>query len=405
MTRTERQYVSYSKWVKAGGKATIVGCTGYGKTKVAINTIEKLKEINDHIFALIIVPTEVLQEQWTNQLIERNLIDNCQVEIINSAIKKEWECDFLIIDEVHIAASETFQRIFKCVNYKLIMCLTATLERLDGKEYIIKRFAPVCDTITIKDAEENKWVSPHKEYLVLLDVDLDDYINWTKEFNSCFAQFGFDFKLAMDCATQVTTAQAYAKTLGVNYKTVMGVAKKWNTCMRKRKEFIYNHPKKIEIARKIIAARQNSKGITFSSTIKQAESFGFGLVMHSKKKKKENKQIIEQFNQMESGYLHTSKKADQGLDCQGVNLEIILHTDSSKTRKIQRVGRAIRFEPDKTAEIFTIVLRGTQEVNWFKNSSTSKYIVINEKQLDRVLRGESLETRERESVATYKYRY
>ena len=46
--------------------------------------------------------------------------------------------------------------------------------------------------------------------------------------------------------------------------------------MRKRKEFIYYHPKKMEIARKIIDARKDSKGITFSSTIKQAESFGFG---------------------------------------------------------------------------------------------------------------------------------
>jgi hypothetical protein len=46
--------------------------------------------------------------------------------------------------------------------------------------------------------------------------------------------------------------------------------------MRKRKEFVYNHPKKLEIAKKIIEARKESKGITFSSTIKQAESFGFG---------------------------------------------------------------------------------------------------------------------------------
>jgi hypothetical protein len=46
--------------------------------------------------------------------------------------------------------------------------------------------------------------------------------------------------------------------------------------MRKRKEFIYNHPKKMEIAKKIINARADRKGITFSSTINQAESFGFG---------------------------------------------------------------------------------------------------------------------------------
>ena len=46
--------------------------------------------------------------------------------------------------------------------------------------------------------------------------------------------------------------------------------------MRKRKEFIYKHPKKMEIAKKIIDARPDRKGITFSSTIDQANSFGFG---------------------------------------------------------------------------------------------------------------------------------
>jgi superfamily II DNA or RNA helicase len=133
--------------------------------------------------------------------------------------------------------------------------------------------------------------------------------------------------------------------------------------MRKRKEFIYNHPKKMEIAKKIIAARPNSKGITFSSTIKQAESFGFGSVVHSKQRVKENQQIIEAFNNSKSGYLHTSKSCDQGIDLKGINLEIILFTNSSKIRKTQIVGRSIRYEEGKVSEIFTLVLRGTQEVN------------------------------------------
>jgi superfamily II DNA or RNA helicase len=55
------------------------------------------------------------------------------------------------------------------------MCLTGTLERLDGKEIIIKQFAPVCDTITMDEAIENGWVSPIKEYAVMIDVDLSEY--------------------------------------------------------------------------------------------------------------------------------------------------------------------------------------------------------------------------------------
>jgi hypothetical protein len=35
------------------------------------------------------------------------------------------------------------------------MCLTGTIERLDGKEIIIKQYAPVCDTISMNEAIEN----------------------------------------------------------------------------------------------------------------------------------------------------------------------------------------------------------------------------------------------------------
>ena len=405
ITRDERQKICLKKWLKSGGAATVVAATGFGKTRIALNLIEAFVRRNEDSSALIVVPTDVLKNQWIEKLDERGLIGNARVEIINSAIKLNWTCDLLVIDEIHLTPSDTFRKIFDCVDYKNILGLTGTFERLDGKELYITKYAPVCDTITIDEAEENGWVAPHKEYLVLLDVDLKEYEEYTKTFNQCFAQFGFDFGLAMDCATDIVKARAFAKKAGLDGNTVMGVAQKWNRCMRKRKEFIYYHPKKMEIARKIIEARKDSKGITFSSTIKQAESFGFGWVMHSKKKKKENKAVIDAFNNADKGFLHTSKAADQGLDCEGVNLEIILHTDSSKIRKTQRIGRAIRYEEGKISEIFTLVLRGTQEVNWFNNSNTSKVITINEEQLERVLNGESIQTRERENIVNTKFRF
>ena len=405
VTRDERQKQCLKNWLKSGGRSTVVAATGFGKTKVAIDLISAFVKRNDDSSALIIVPTQVLKEQWIEKLDERGLINNARVEIINSAVKLNWTCDLLVIDEIHLTPSDTFKKIFDCVDYKNILGLTGTFERLDGKEQYIIKYAPVCDTITIDEAENNGWVAPHREYLVLLDVDLKEYNEYTKIFNQCFAQFGFDFGLAMDCATDIVKARAFAKKAGLDGNTVMGVAQKWNRAMRKRKEFIYKHPKKMDIAKKIIDARPDRKGITFSSTIDQANSFGFGWVMHSKKKPKENQKVIEEFNAADMGYLHTSKAADQGLDCKGVNLEIILHTDSSKIRKTQRVGRAIRFEEGKTSEIFTLVLKGTQEVNWFNNSNTSKVITINEEQLERVLNGESIKTRERENIVNTKFRF
>ena len=79
--------------------------------------------------------------------------------------------------------------------------------------------------------------------------------------------------------------------------------------------------------------------------------------------------------------------------------------DSSKIRKSQRIGRVIRFEPNKEEEMFTLVIRGTQEVKWFANSNTTDVIVIDESQLDDVLAGKPIESRKHNLIADTKFRF
>lgn len=46
----------------------------------------------------------------------------------------------------------------------------------------------------------------------------------------------------------------------------------------------------------------------------------------------------------------------------------------------------IRYEVDKEAEIFTLVIKGTMEEGWYSTSTAGKnYIEINEKELEDVL--------------------
>lgn len=56
--------------------------------------------------------------------------------------------------------------------------------------------------------------------------------------------------------------------------------------------------------------------------------------------------------------------------------------------------RAIRAYENKEAEVFYIVINGTQETKWMKNShSTNKnYITIDEKGLEQVLNNETPDT-------------
>jgi len=360
---------------------------------------------NDECSILVVVPTEFLKNQWIEHLEEWDLLNNVRVEIVNTVIKLEWVTDLLIVDEAHRVAAETLSNTFNCVNYKNILCLTGTLERLDGKEEIIKKHAPVCDEITFREAIENGWVSPVKEYLVLLDVDLTEYNAQSRIFNQCFAYFDFNFSDAMNCSTNTIYTKMYAKKLGLDWKQVMGVAQKWGKAMRARKAFIQNHPKKFEIAKRIMDARKDKKGITFSATIKQAESLGGPYIIHSKKKKKENKAIIEEFNNAHCGFLHSSKAANEGIDVPGLSIGINLAVDSSKITSQQKRGRICRFEPGKEAELFIIVLKGTQEYNWAQNSATGSYITLNEQQLDKVLTGEIIETREHDNIVNTKFRF
>ena len=376
-----------------------------GKTRTALNLIDAFVTKNEKVQVLVVVPTQFLKDQWITQVDERGLSFNVRVEIINTVIKYNWTCDLLIVDECHLAAAETFSRIFERVQYKFILCLTGTMERLDMRHLLIEKFAPICDIITLEEAERNGWVAPHKEYVVLLDVDLTEYNEWTRKFNSYFAYFNFDFNLAMTVATNAIARNKWAKQMGLDSKKTAAIAMDWMRIMKKRKDFVMNHPKKIEVAKKILEARKDKKAITFSATIKTAEAIGVGYTVHSQKKAKENKEIIQAFNDCECGVLNTSKSADQGVDLHGVNLEVILHTDSSKIRKVQRVGRSVRYEEGKVAEIFTLIIAGTQEMKWLANSKTSKLITINEDQLDKILSGEQIQTRERNYCENLEFRF
>ena len=405
MTRTERQKECVRKWLNNKGIGVVLACTGFGKSRTAISAIKLLINRNPDAFVLISVPTEVLKEQWLENLIHEDLLLNCKVEIINTIIKHEYDVDLLVIDEIHSTASDCLREIFNCVNYKLILGLTATLERLDGKEEIIKQYCPVVDEISLDEASKNGWVSPVKEYLVLLDVDLAEYNEWNRKFIGFFSYMNYDFNLAMKLATNAITRNKYAKKLGLKPKELAGIAYGWMQALRKRKAFVQSHPKKFEIAEKILNFRKDKKCVTFSATIKDAEKFKTGYVLHSKKSKKENKTVLEKFNADATGVLHSSKSVDTGVDVKGLSVGIILSTDSSKIRKIQRSGRICRFEPGKQAEMFTLIIKGTQEWNWAMNSAYSNYIVINEEQLDKVLNYENIETRERETIENKTYRF
>ena len=407
ISRTDRQKEGIKKWIQAGCKGTLCYFPGFGKTRCALLAINKVIRAKSDAKILVSVPTDVLKEQWLESINKYGFQNNVQVQIINTVVKHEWDVDLLIQDECHICPTVTFSEVFNCVHYNMILCLTGTLERLDGKEVLVKAYAPVVDKITREEGMLYGWTSPAKEYVVMLDVDLSEYNKWNQEFIGFFSQMGYDFDLGMILTTNIIERRKYAKKLGLDQKQFDAVCFGWMDRLRKRKMFVQSHPKKFEIARKILDARKDKKCITFSATIKDSEKLATKneYVLHSKKSKKQNDTILEEFNSKQTGVLNTSKACDVGVDIKGLSVGIILSTDSSQIRKNQRFGRILRYEPGKIAELFTLVIKGTVEEKWFANSASGNYIVINEQQLEKVLNNEPLEIRERKITKDVKNRY
>lgn len=395
MDRTTRQKLAIKRWSENNGCGTLILPTGFGKTRIALTISQLLTQKNPDFKILVVVPTDNLKNQWLKQLIEWKLLKNVTVEIINTAIKKVQHFDLLICDEAHRYASDSFSKLFDVIYYKMILCLTGTLERLDGKEELIKTHAPVCDAVTRDEAIENEWLADFKNYLVMIDVDLKEYKQWDQIFNQCFSILNFDFNLGMRLMKDTIFRRKYAKQTKMDYNILTGVVMKWMKAMRKRKEFVLSHPKKIEITKKILNARKDKKSITFCNTIKDAESIKMGYVLHSKQKKKENEAILEKFAKDSCGVINSSKALNTGTDIPGLSVGIMLANTSSKITKQQSIGRCIRKEGDKIAEFFTLVIKGTQDVKWAINSSVTDYITITEEQLQDVLDGKEISTRKR----------
>lgn len=417
VTRDERQEQCKRAWLLNKGKGTIEACTGFGKTRCALNCLKAVLSKYPAIRVLVVVPTELLKNQWVSIIDKEALGLNVEVQIVNTIAKNGYECDFLIIDEIHRTAANTLQFIFSRVRYKLILGLTATLERLDGRHTIIEKYCPVVDSVPIEVAKANGWVSDFVEYQVVITVDdIEEYRSQNREFTEHFEFFNFDFELAMSMVgkdglknrlnyrNQICSSSDKA-SLSDCLKQITYHSVGFMRTMQARKKFIYNHPAKLQIAREIIAHRLDKKIITFSANTKMAEKIGIGYVYTGKEGKKKNRITLEEFATLSSGVINSCKLAIEGFDCPGLSVGIMLGIDSSSTKSTQAAGRVIRKEESKYSEIFTLVLEDTVEQEWFRKShQNSTYITIDVENLRKLLNGETWEPYKKK-LQNFTYRF
>ena len=217
-----RQLRAVVHWKRQKGRGTIEAATGFGKTVIALIIIAKVKlKKPEHLKhggkILIVVPTTNLKEQWIKILKNAGFYSNIEVQVINTVSLSDGfqrTVDLLIIDEVHMMAADKFRRVFTRVKYSWILGLTATMKRLDGKEIILKQVAPICDTISQKEAILKGWISDFIEFNLAVPItrfEAEAQATLNKSIRYYTSRFGnFDNMLA---CMAVGNAKTYAQHL------------------------------------------------------------------------------------------------------------------------------------------------------------------------------------------------
>ena len=87
--------------------------------------------------------------------------------------------DFIIVDEFHHAAAPTYQGLLNHFKPKILLGLTATPERMDGRNVLDYFNGRIASEIRLPEAIERKLLCPFQYFGVSDDVDLSN-IRWTR---------------------------------------------------------------------------------------------------------------------------------------------------------------------------------------------------------------------------------
>ena len=311
-------------------------------------------------------------------------------------------------------AADQFCKIFELIKYRFILGLTATYNRLDGKEELISKFCPVIDTVMLEEARRNGWVADFTEYnwgIDFSDEERKDYNELNERIEKHFAFFNTDYQLVIKCCGTFGSNKfisIYKPDVVIDNRKLSGkqlvdyVTSKANVCRElfsKRKDLLDNATSKIDAVIEainylqmktvtfgtstntvdVLTDRIGSKAISYHSSIPSEIRIMPNKkgIMKPRKVGKDTllEMILEDFDNDKYLILNTAKKADLGLDVKGLQCAIIYAGSSDPGVQDQRRGRVTRKEGDKEAIILNIFIKNSKDEYNLKNRQKNSFRV------------------------------
>jgi superfamily II DNA or RNA helicase len=316
-------------------KNLVVAATGVGKTVISAFDYKRFDSSNKNRSRLLFVAhrEEILKQSrdtfrailkdlnFGELLVGNNLptsIDHLFVSIQSFNSKKMYETttsdyyDFIIVDEFHHAAAESYQRLLNHYEPKILLGLTATPERMDGKDILSYFDNTIAAEMRLTEAVNQKLLSPFQYFCVSDRVDLSK-LKWSRK--------GYDIRELENVYTSNDLRSNEIIKSIHKYVTSIEDVKALGFCVS------------IEHA-KYMADYFNKNGIPSISL--------YGDVKNSVRQEVQNKLVTGEVK-----FIFVVDLYNEGIDIPEVNTVLFLRPTESLTVFLQQLGRGLRISEGK----------------------------------------------------------
>ena len=224
--------------------------------------------------------------------------------------------DFIIVDEFHHAAAPTYQKLLAYYQPRILLGLTATPERMDGKSVLPYFNNRIAAEIRLPEAIDRKLLCPFQYFGVTDTVDLDT-LKWR--------------------------AGCYDKNELSNLYTLSG------TTANRRADHV------VSSLLKYVTDIDEVKGLGFCVTVEHAEFMCryfndhniSSMFLTGKSPDEERKTAKQRLVAGEVRFIFVVDIYNEGVDIPEVNTVLFLRPTESLTVFLQQLGRGLRLAEDK----------------------------------------------------------
>lgn len=318
--------------------------TGFGKTKLALEYINRSFHKSDNI--LIVIPRLVLIDNWKEEIAKwgfNSLLSNIVFTTYVSLHKYAGNWKYVIFDEAH-HLSERCREILSSYNIEHGIFLSATLKR-EHIDFITRKFTGVAKyAVGLKEAIESNVLPKPKVYLIPMNLDTKEKIftiikKGKKDLKPLKIQYKDRFKFRYytgEVHIECTQSEYYTDLSNmIEWYKNRGFEKQWLFKSLERLKWLAEQ--KMNVVKQILKSLKSNRSIIFCASIKQSEELNIPCV--NSKKGTEN---LDKFNNRKINRIAVVNMLDEGINLINCRVGLFQMINSSDRLILQRQGRSLR---------------------------------------------------------------